>query len=81
MHISEKTEKNPIDKLMPGLFGDDEPEEELIEIVLDEDADTLAELAEPEDDEILIQPDEAPPKKRRRLGDLFSKKSGDDETP
>lgn len=38
MHISEKTERHPVDKLMPGLF-DDAPEEEPVEILLDQSED------------------------------------------
>jgi|GEM_PF-1862770 len=38
MHISEKTERNSIEKLMPGLFND-EPEEEPVEVLLDQGED------------------------------------------
>ena len=38
MHISEKTERNSVEKLMPGLF-DDDPEEEAVEILLDQSED------------------------------------------
>ena len=38
MHISEKTERHPVDKLMPGLF-DKDPEEESVEILLDQSED------------------------------------------
>ena len=62
MHISEKTEKNPIDKLMPGLF-DDEPEEEQLEIVLDEDVDELAEM-----DTLEEEPAETEEKSQKNTG-------------
>jgi len=38
MHISEKTEKNSVESLMPGLF-DDSPQEEELEILIDETED------------------------------------------